>query len=591
MSAQTQSSAVSSPLDRALAACREHFVAAGAFSALVNLLYLAPTLYMLLVYDRVVPTNGLETLIFISIVGLVALGALSMLEWMRSRIMVRASARLEKELAGPVMAAVLAQPGLSRLERSQAMRQYDTFRQAMSGSAILTAFDAPWTPIYIIAAFLLHPLLGLMCILAAGLMLSLAWLNERATHGPLKAANDASAMAYGRQDYASAWSAEIRALGMGKALVATQLEERRKVVELQTHASFSAGGYSAMIKFARLVLQSAALGLGAWLAVERQISAGAIIAASLLLTRALAPIEQIVGSWKSITAARDAYADLNRLFKGAAAQPARINLPTPKGDIALENVSMLTASRDRTALNDVSFTIEAGQFVGVIGPSGAGKSSLLRLIAGAAAPERGAIRIDGASVADWDSERLAQHIGFLPQEFLLFAGTIRDNISRFRGHLGENPEAVDAEVIRAAMAAGAHDMILRLPHGYATRVGLGGSGLSAGQTQRVALARAMYGNPRIMILDEPNAHLDAEGEQLLVATLSKLHKTGVTIIVAAHRGGVLAHADKLMLLKTGQIELYGKLADVAAAMRKSAGAASAPTNVSAPEADVRTQRA
>jgi len=568
-----------SPLRRALSACRQHFLAAAVFSAMVNLLYLAPTLYMLLVYDRVVPTGGLETLVLVSIVGLAAVATLSLLEWVRSRLLVRSGARLEHELAGPVMAAVLAQPGLSRVERSQAMRQFDVFRQAMAGNAVLTAFDAPWAPIYIIAAFLLHPAIGLLCLLASGLMLSLAWLNERATHAPLKAANDAAALAYGRQDYASAWASEIRALGMGRALVAKQLDDRRTVVELQTRASFAAGRYNGLIKFFRLVLQSGALGFGAYLAVERQISAGAIIAASLLLTRALAPIEQIVASWKSIISARDAFSDLKRLFAGAEARPQAINLPTPRGDISVEGVTMLTAHRERVALSDVSLKIEAGQFVGVIGPSGAGKSTLLRLIAGAVAPERGVARIDGAAMGDWDSERLARHVGFLPQEFLLFAGAIRDNISRFQGYLGADAEALDAQVIAAAQAAGAHDMILRLPQGYATKVGLGGSGLSADQTQRIALARALFGAPRILVLDEPNAHLDADGELVLIEALGRLRAEGVTIVVAAHRGGVLAAADKLVLIKGGRIELYGQLADVAAAMR---GATAPPSPAAQP---------
>ena len=584
-----------SPLRRALRACRQHFVAAAVFSALVNLLYLAPTLYMLLVYDRVVPTNGLETLVLVSIVGLTAVGTLSILEWMRSRLLVRSGARLENELAGPVMAAVLAQPDLSRVERAQAMRQFDVFRQAMSGNAILTAFDAPWSPIYIIAAFLLHPALGLLCLFASGLMLALAWLNERATHAPLKAANEAAALAYGRQDYASAWAAEIRALGMGRALVAKQLADRQTVVELQSRASFAAGRYTGLIKFCRLVLQSGALGFGAYLAIERQISAGAIIAASLLLTRALAPIEQIVGSWKSIIQARDAFAELTQLFNGAKAAGSTMHLPTPRGEISVEGVTMLTAHRERIALSDVSLRIEAGQFIGVIGPSGAGKSTLLRLIAGAASPERGVARIDGAAMSDWDSERLASHIGFLPQEFLLFAGSIRDNISRFQGHLGQDAETLDAEVIRAAQAAGAHEMILRLPQGYATRVGLGGSGLSAGQTQRIALARALFGRPRILVLDEPNAHLDADGEQTLIECLTGLRAEGITIIVAAHRGAVLAGADKLVLIKDGRIDMFGQLADVAAAMRAAtaaapSGAQSAPTGVyaSAPTAHVQT---
>jgi ATP-binding cassette subfamily C protein len=572
MTAESTAADGTSPLRRALLACRRHFAAAAAFSALINLLYLTPTLYMLLVYDRVMPTGGLDTLWLVSVVGLTALATLSLLEWVRSRLLVRASAQLERELAGPVLSAVLSQRGLSRVARGQAMRQFDIFRQAMAGHAILTAFDAPWAPIYLLAAFVLHPAVGALCVVSAAIMLGLAWLNERATHAPLKSANDAAALAYAKQDHVSDWAAEVRALGMGPALVAKQLGERHGATDLQITASFSAARYNGLIKFTRLVLQSAALGLGAYLAIERQISSGAVIAATLLLTRALSPIELIVGGWKSIIQAHGAYESLQRLFANQRSHDAYMHLPSPKGDIALENVSALSPSRDRVALADVSFKIEAGQFVGVVGSSGAGKSTLLRLLAGAALADKGVVRIDGSAFDDWDPERLALYIGFLPQDFLLFPGTISENISRFRVHLGIDPEIVDAETIEAAKSAGAHEMILRLPQGYATRVGLGGTGLSAGQTQRIALARALFGRPSMVILDEPNAHLDGEGEHQLIACLERLRDDGVTVIVAAHRGSVLAAADRLLLLNNGRVELFGRLADVATHSRAQAAA-------------------
>jgi ATP-binding cassette subfamily C protein len=446
------------------------------------------------------------------------------------------------------------------------MRQFDTFRQAVCGQAILTAFDTPWAPIYILAAFLLHPVIGAMCVGSCLLMIGLAWLNEKATHGPLAEANAAAAVAYAKQDHASAWASEIRALGMGRALVAKQMLDRRGVVELQNKASFSSARYSGLIRFVRLVLQSAALGVGAWLAIEKQISSGSVIAASLLLTRALAPVEQIVGAWKSII----------------QAQGAHIRLPTPQGAIAVEAVTVHTPTLDRVALDQVSLEIEAGQYIGVIGPSGAGKSTLLRLLVGAAAPKSGAVRIDGAAVGDWEPERLAANIGFLPQEFLLFSGTIKDNISRFRGFIDADAEAIDAETIRAAQSAGAHEMILRLPDGYATKVGLGGAGLSAGQTQRIALARALFGQPRIIVLDEPNAHLDADAEIALVTTLTELKKSGVTIVVSAHRGAVLSVADKLLLLQEGRVTMFGGLNQVLAAMRGSGPAAPAQPQTQSP---------
>jgi ATP-binding cassette subfamily C protein len=573
---------VASPLRKALHACRPHFAAAATFSALVNLLYLAPTLYMLLVYDRVMPTNGIETLTLVSLVGMTAIATLAFLEWMRARLLVRSSGRLERELAGPVMTEILTQTTLSRVDRSQAMRQFDTFRQAVCGQAILTAFDTPWAPIYILAAFLLHPVIGAMCVGSCLLMIGLAWLNEKATHGPLAEANAAAAVAYAKQDHASAWASEIRALGMGRALVAKQMLDRRGVVELQNKASFSSARYSGLIRFVRLVLQSAALGVGAWLAIEKQISSGSVIAASLLLTRALAPVEQIVGAWKSIIQAQGAFEGLNRLFAGAKPADAHIRLPTPQGAIAVEAVTVHTPTLDRVALDQVSLEIEAGQYIGVIGPSGAGKSTLLRLLVGAAAPKSGAVRIDGAAVGDWEPERLAANIGFLPQEFLLFSGTIKDNISRFRGFIDADAEAIDAETIRAAQSAGAHEMILRLPDGYATKVGLGGAGLSAGQTQRIALARALFGQPRIIVLDEPNAHLDADAEIALVTTLTELKKSGVTIVVSAHRGAVLSVADKLLLLQEGRVTMFGGLNQVLAAMRGSGPAAPAQPQTQSP---------
>jgi ATP-binding cassette subfamily C protein len=555
------------PLRDALAACRPHFVAAAAFSALVNLLYLAPTLYMLLVYDRVMPTGSHAALALVSAVGLVAIATLAFLEWMRARLLIRSGARLEQVLAGPVLSAVLNQPGLSRVDRAQAMRQFDNFRQAAAGHAILAAFDAPWTPIYVLAAFLLNPAIGWLCVAAGAGMLGLAWLNERATRAPLQAANTAAASAYARQDHASAWSAEIRALGMGRALVAKQLGERHGVIDLQTRASFAAAGWGGLIRFVRLALQSGALGLGAWLAIDRQISPGAVIAASLLLGRALAPIEQIVGSWRSITQAQGAFAALNALFARDAAAAEPLHLPAPRGAVSLERVSVMTPTLERIALADVNLDIEPGAFIGVVGPSGAGKSTLLRVIAGAIDPRAGVVRIDGAARREWDAERLARHIGFLPQEFLLFSGSIRDNISRFRGYLDDNAQGVDMETVIAAQAAGAHEMILRLPDGYATQVGAGGAGLSAGQTQRIALARALFGDPSILILDEPNAHLDADGEAQLVQSLAEQKAKGVTILVAAHRGAVLSAADKLLMLKEGRVEMFGGLADVLATMR------------------------
>jgi ATP-binding cassette subfamily C protein len=364
---------------------------------------------------------------------------------------------------------------------------------------------------------------------------------------------------------------------MTRGLVASQLSERRAFIDLQTETSFSATHYATLVRFSRLALQSAVLGLGAYLTVIGQLSAGGVIAASLLLTRALAPIEQLVGSWRGIVQARLAYINLQRLFGPDQDRIAPMQLPPLKGQISIERVTCLAGEHRQPLLNAIDLAVEPGSFVGVIGPSGAGKSTLLRAIVGAVPTAAGAVRLDGASLNEWDHDQLARQIGYLPQDFMLFPGTVRDNISRFESHIAENTAEVDARTVEAAMAAGIHETVLELPDGYHTRVGMGGAGLSAGQTQRIALARAFYGNPRLYVLDEPNAHLDLAGEQQLLEQLEVLKRAGATIVVAAHRGAILSAADRLLLLRDGRVDLYGGLTDVAATMRARAEAAMAPT--------------
>ncbi|WP_331010247.1 type I secretion system permease/ATPase [Sphingomonas sp.] len=545
----------------ALQACRVHFLWAAFFSALINLLYLMPTLYMLQVYNRVVPTGGMATLVLLSVIGVLGLAVLSALEWLRSRLLVRASARFESRLAGPAIDAVLSQRQLSRLDRSEAMREFDTVRQALASPGMLAAMDAPWTPIYVIAAFLLHPALGALTVAGGVVLLGLAWANEKSTHGPLRRANDAANAAYANGAHVSAYASEVRALGMRRALAGRQLNHRATVSTLQASASFSAGNYGSAIKFIRLTLQSAALGLGAYLVVQGSMSGGAIMAASLLLSRALAPIEQVVGAWKHLIHARSAYDKLVALFAQYSVRAAT-RLPAPTGRVQVEQLTILTPQNDRVAVEGASFVIEPGEIIGVVGLSGAGKSTLLRALAGAAIPTRGAVRFDSASSQDWDTELLAEHVGYLPQEFVLFPGTIKDNISRFRIDLGEDVERIDAAVIEAAQTVGAHEMILRLPQGYDTPIGVGGVGLSAGQTQRIALARALFGSPRILILDEPNAHLDAEADHALRQLIGRLRTAGTTVILAAHSGDLLASVDKLLLLQNGRVARFGPISDM-----------------------------
>lgn len=523
---------------------------------MLNLLYLAPTLYMLQVYDRVVTTRGTSTLLFLTLIFLFAVATLSLLDLIRSRLLVRASTRLDRRLASAVLDAQLSPAGRGGQGR-QAMREFDNLRQTLSGAGILALFDAPWTPIYILVCFVIHWSLGLLALFGGLGLILITALNERATGARLKRANEASNRAYVAQEYSIGGSDVIRALGMRGDVVRRRLDERLTAATAQTEASFAAGGYVALTRFVRLALQSLALGLGAWLAIDQKISAGAIFAASLLVARALSPIEQVLGAWKNVVQARGAWRTLGELFARTSVETVRTVMPVPAGDVEVEGLWTGAPGRETPILADVGFSAKAGEALGIIGPSGGGKSTLLRAVAGASSFDRGAIRFDGASQGDWDPERLGRHIGFVPQDVTLFAGTVKDNIARFRcGEAAEQAE-IDAQVIEAAKLCGAHDMIVRLPRGYDTMLGLGGSGLSAGQSQRVALARALFGSPKIVILDEPNAHLDADGELALMRALQALKERGAVVLVAAHRPGVLQVVDRLMILKDGRVERIG----------------------------------
>lgn len=555
------------PLRDALRACRWHLLFAAGFSALVNILYLAPTLYMMQIYDRVVPTGGLLTLVFVTAVIIFALATLAALDHIRARLLIRASLRIDRLLAGPVMERLVASP-LGGVRVRQAMREFDHARAVIGGPGALALCDAPWTPIYLLFCFVLHPTLGALTLAGVLILLGLAVLNERATRPRLQDAARAAAGAYAAQEAMAGQADVVRALGMRRALVARQLEARRAATGAQAGAQLTGGRYSGAIKFLRLLLQSLALGLGGWLAVEGQITAGAIIAASVLLSRAVHPIEQLVGAWAGIVQARSSFNVLTGLFAQTSdLERTRTELPAPAGKLELEAVSVRAPDRDALLLRRINFTLEPGQSLGVIGPSGAGKTTLARLIAGAASPDSGAVRLDGADYAVWDSERLARHIGYLPQDSVLFAGTVRDNISRFDAALGRDASDTDAAAVAAARAAGVHDLVLRLPQGYDTLLGPGGLGLSAGQAQRIALARALYGNPALLVLDEPNSHLDQEGETALLRAVRDATARGATVVMIAHRAGVLSSMDRLLVLKDGAVAAFGPNEEVTAALQ------------------------
>lgn len=545
----------------ALGQCRVHFLAAAAFSLLINVLYLAPTLYMLQVYDRVVPTGGKTTLLFVTLALALALLALSALDMVRNRLLLRASERLDSLLAGPILRQTMATDSAAA---GQAMRDFDSIRSTLSTPVIAAIFDVPWTPVFLAVAFMLHFWIGILAVIAAALLILLAWTNQRATRARMDISITAMTAAHNSQQAAALHGTAIKGLGMTDAIVTRQLDHRRIALANQVDAQMVSSRLTATSKFFRLFVQSAALGLGALLAIAGYISAGAIIASSVLLSRALQPIESIIGAWSSLAATRAAVQRLSNSLGQVGSTRIYTVLPAPKGVLEVQEVGV--RGRDgRPILVGVSFRADPGNILGIIGPSGSGKTTLGKILVGALQPTIGTVRLDGASLTDWEERQLGPHIGYMPQEPSLFEGTIKENISRFaRAGSADEARTIDEAVVAAAAQAGVHELILQLPQGYDTQLGLMGAGLSAGQSQRIALARALYGDPNLLVLDEPNAFLDQSGEASLISALAAARKRKACVIVIAHRRGMLEAADRLLVLDEGRPRIIGPSADVVA---------------------------
>jgi ATP-binding cassette subfamily C protein len=541
----------------AVRACRPHLAAAIAFSLFINLLFLAPALYMLQVYDRVVATGGKTTLFYITLALIIALLTLSALDAIRNRLLVRASLRLNALLAPLILRRMMSRHSGAAV---QAMRDFDTVRQAVGSPVVAALFDAPWAPLYLLVAFLLHFWIGMLALVSSIVLLLVAWRNQRATQEATQVATQAMAASHQAAQAVAVNSETVRALGMTGRMVRRQLDHRALGLGRSADASFVGGSYSAFSRFLRLFVQSAALGLGALLAIDGHISAGGIIAASILLGRALQPIEAVVGGWSTLGSARAALERLSTVLAEAPVDRIHTQLPAPTGHVQVDQVGIRGAD-GRPMLLGVSLEVRPGEMLGIIGPSGSGKTTLAKIVAGAIEPEVGTVRVDGAQLSDWEPDELAQHMGFLPQEPSLFEGTIKENISRFAG---EHSSDVDAQVIAAAKEAGVHELILKLPQGYDTRLGPMGSGLSAGQAQRVALARSLYGEPAVLILDEPNAFLDADGEAALLGAVERSLARRASVIMVAHRRTVLRGAHRLLVLDAGRPKLLGPAAEVTA---------------------------
>ncbi len=568
MAGKAEQQPASSTLKAALDACRRHIGFVILFSACLNLLYLAPSIYMLQVYDRVLASGGLLTLVYISLVLVVSLGVLAFLDGTRMRLLLTMSRRLDRLLAPHVLAASLQREGRAAAGQAQILREFDSLRGALSGPPAVAAVDAPWAPIYIAVCFMIHPWIGVLALIGGAVLVGIAVLNHRVMHSAMKTNEEAAGAIYGLQMSDINQGDTARALGMQSRLVERQLKARLSLNDSINSAGSANAFYSSTTKFARLVLQSAALGLGAFLALRQDISAGGIIACSILCSRAFAPLELIVGAWRQFEQGRQAFGIITRVLRTQETSREYTSLPNPRGMLSVESVTVRAPGGDRFLLVNATFRGEPGDIIGVIGPSGAGKTTLIRAISGATPPDGGAVRLDGAKMTDWEPDRLGRHVGFLPQEVALFAGTIGQNISRFDSAAGDD---VDHAIIKAAKAAGAHEMILSLPRGYDTEIGPSGRGLSAGQAQRVGLARALYGDPVLLALDEPNAHLDNDGEAALLTALKDASARGVCSIVVAHRTGFLTQVNKLMVVTDGRIDAFGPRDAILARLNPGAG--------------------
>ena len=548
----------------ALTAYKRAFFNIGLFSAVINLLMLAPALYMLQVYDRVLASGNEMTLLMLTLMILGLFGLMGALEWVRSQVVIRLGTQMDMRLNQRVYdAAFEAQLSTGSPAAGQALNDLTSLRQFATGNALFAFFDAPWFPVYLWVIFMFSPWLGLLALGGAVLLMLLAWLNQRVSQGPLKAASELSVEAT-QQASAHLRNAEaIEAMGMLATLRGHWLAQHTAFLAQQNLASEKTASVGAWSKGVRLALQSLVLGLGALLAVQGQITAGMMIAGSILMGRVLSPIDQLIGVWKQWTSARLAYQRLESLLQAYPARPPRMALPVPRGELAVEQLSASAPGTRRATLSNLSFTLPAGQVLGVIGPSGCGKSTLARLLIGVWQPLAGKVRLDGAQLSQWDKQQLGPHLGYLPQDIQLFAGTIAQNIARFA--------QLDADkVLAAAQMAGVHSLILQMPEGYDTRLGDGGAGLSGGQKQRIGLARALYGLPALIVLDEPNANLDEAGEQALLEAIGQLKQLKRTLILITHKPNVLTLTDQLLILREGQLQAYGPTAKVLAAPKPAA---------------------
>ena len=534
-----------------LHACRGGFFAVVLFSMFINILFLTAPLYMLQIFDRVISSRSNETLLYLTLIAAIALLTLGALEAIRTQAMVRIGSWFDRRISGAVLEgsirSSLSRPGSASV---QGLRDLSTFRNFLTGPGVFPILDAPWTPIFIAIIFLLHPLIGWLALGGAAVLFAIAAVNEFATGKLLNQANVESIQSLQRAESASRNASVVEAMGMMPDILRNWHARNGEMLELQSQASIRAGRISAVSRFVRQFLQVGILAIGAWLVIRGELTPGMMIAGSILMARALAPVDQAIGSWKSAVSARDAYARVKKQLVVTPVRGQSMPLPVPEGRLAVEGLTFFHPGAVEPILRNISFELAPGEAMGLVGSTAAGKSTLAGLLVGIWKPRSGHVRLDGADVASWDSDDLGKYVGYLPQDIELFGGTVRENIAR----MGNVPAEA---VISAAQLAGVHELILALPKGYETEIREGGAALSGGQRQRIALARAMFNKPRLVVLDEPNASLDAMGEAALINAIAALRESGATVVVIAHRPNILQHVDKVLILKDGAVTAFG----------------------------------
>lgn len=551
LSRQQQPAHIEDELRDALKASRGSFMYAGLFSLFINMLMLLPAIYMLQVYDRVLTSSSISTLVALTVLVVVLYMVMGLLEIARSWLLVRVSAGLDMRLNERLFTAMF-DSGLmtGRGSGAQPISDLTSLRQFLTGQGLFAFFDTPWIPIYLAVIFLLHPVLGWFAVGGLVVIVTLAVVNEVSTRKPLTDSNSLAVSNLNALNGHLRNAEALEAMGMLGNVHRRWMQRHVEMLQLQARASDRAGVLANTSKSFRIMLQSLILGVGAYLAVLQEITPGAMIAGSILLGRALAPVDLLIGSWKQFLAARSAFTRLRGLLQAIPARMRRMRLPAPKGRLRAEQLVVVPPGGTVPVLRGLNFDIAAGETVGIIGPSAAGKSTLARAALGVWPAASGAVRLDGAAIADWNRDDLGPNIGYLPQDVELMEGTISENIARFG-------EIDPSTVVTAAQKAGVHEMILRLPQGYDTPIGQGGAVLSGGQRQRIGLARALYGSPCLVVLDEPNSNLDEHGEAALAAALGHLKRSQATVLVITHRPNLLHHVDRIMVLRDGLIQMFG----------------------------------